>query len=753
MPGDRGEVGEGPGRATFFGALWPAMSSFRSLRSLGQNIALTVVSVALTLAAAEGIARLLEPADAAPPVAPYITDWAQWDGDFYTVKASALGWPPFEDYNQDGLRDRAHRIERRPGVKRLICLGDSTTAGYRIRAEEAYPRLLQDLYDALDQPIEVFNVALGGWSTRQELIAYRRIAPKYGPDHVIVGVCLNDIPELGNNLSRPPAWLAASYRRSALLRRLVDAPNREIRSIEELFEQPDSPRVRKAYDRLFEHLRTLRDEVRADGATFGVLALPFRLQVLPGAPSPTPQQTLAAFCADEAIAFLDLLPALAAAGEAAFVDYDHLSPLGSQVVADQILASGLIPGPERRDDHPAEEPAPPATDDLPALADALESPDPRVRARAARALGQAGSDARRLRPALAARLGDDDRAVRAAAVWALGRLGPRPDADLVALERRLGDADPAVRAGAAWSLGRLGPVATSAAPALVERLGDAEPEVRRRAVDALERVRPNAATCLDAARRVLNDPQSPGRAEAARAVGLMGASAVDAVGDLVAALGAEEPRVRQEVVSALGAVGPGAAAAVPALVGTLGDPELSWRVPEALGSIGPAAAEAVPALRASLGDERANVRWRAAVALGKMGEAAGQAGPDLARLARDPQENVRRAAVIALARVGADPELQRAVFVEALEDPNPEVRTKAANGLRRLGRAASSASPALAAALEDPDAWVRVSAARALGAVGGGTASVEALERALDDEEQIVRDQAAAALRTLASSR
>ena len=217
-------------------------------------------------------------------------------------------------------------------MRRLICLGDSTTAGYRIRADEAYPQMLQDLFDALGHRIEVFNIALGGWSTRQELIAYRRIARKYGPDHVLVGVCLNDIPELGNNLSRPPSWLAASYRRSALVRRLVDASNREIRSIEELFEHPDSHRVRQAYDRLFDHLRALRDEVHADAATFGVLVFPFRLQVTPDAPPPTPQRTLAAFCADEGIPFLDLLPALEAAGEEAFVDYDHFSPLGSQVV-------------------------------------------------------------------------------------------------------------------------------------------------------------------------------------------------------------------------------------------------------------------------------------------------------------------------------------------------------------------------------------------------------------------------------------
>ncbi|MCG6922126.1 MAG: HEAT repeat domain-containing protein [Acidobacteria bacterium] len=730
------------------------MTSSRPLRSLGQNALLSLASITLTLGAAEGIARLLEPEETAPPVAAYITNWTQWEGDFYTVKTTALGWPPFEDYNQDGLRDRTHSIARPHGVQRLICLGDSVTAGYRIGVEEAYPQVLQDLLDAVGHRIEVFNVALGGWSTRQELIAYRKIARKYGPDNVLVGVCLNDIPELGNNLSRPPDWLTAFYRHSAVARSLVDASNREIRSIQELFEQPDSRRVRQAYERLFEDIRTLRDEVRADGAGFGVLVFPFRLQVLPGAPPPTPQQTLAAFCADEGIPLLDLLPALEATGKEAFVDYDHLSPLGHQVVADQILASALIAGPDApRDDLPAASSAPRDSRDLAALVDSLTSPDPQVRTQAARALGTRAAGAHEALPALAVCAEDESAAVRAAAVWALGRIGPRPGLDLPVLEARLEDEDPAVRAGAAWSLGRLGTAAQPVAPALIRRLGDAEPEVRRRVGEALSRVRPRAETSLDAALLVLNDPQSPGRSGAARALGLMGAAAADAVPHLAAALSAPDQTLRQEAAGALGAIGPGAAPAVPALVRALDDPEVSWRVPEALGSIGPAAAGAVAALRACLRDERGNVRWRAAVALGKMGETASAAGPELARLTHDRQDNVRLGAVIALARVGADVELQQAAFVEALEDSNPEVRTKAANGLRRLGRAASAAAPALVAALADPDAWVRVSVARALGRVGEDAASVDALKGALDDDEEIVRHEAAAALRTLTASR
>jgi hypothetical protein len=195
----------------------------RRLASLAPNLLLSAVTIVVFLGGAEAVARLLERGDQPAPVAPSITDWALWEGDFYTVKATALGWPPFQDYNHDGLRDREHRLAKPPGVRRIICLGDSTTAGYRIRPQEAYPQVLQDLLDALGERAEVFNVALGGWSTRQERIAYRRIARKYHPDDVLVGVCLNDIPELGNNLERPPAWLAALHRRSALVRLLRPA--------------------------------------------------------------------------------------------------------------------------------------------------------------------------------------------------------------------------------------------------------------------------------------------------------------------------------------------------------------------------------------------------------------------------------------------------------------------------------------------------------------------------------------------------
>jgi hypothetical protein len=44
----------------------------------------------------------------------------------------------------------------------------------------------------------------------------------------------------------------------------------------------------------------------------------------------------------EGVRCLDLLPTIARAGPGAFLDYDHLSPSGSQLVADTLRASGLL---------------------------------------------------------------------------------------------------------------------------------------------------------------------------------------------------------------------------------------------------------------------------------------------------------------------------------------------------------------------------------------------------------------------------
>jgi lysophospholipase L1-like esterase len=308
-----------------------------------KNLALAAASVLLFLAVTEGGSRFAERmrGTTRQPAA-YIGNWQTWDSDFYTVKSTAVGWPPWEDYNSDGLRDYEHAIEKDPGARRVVCLGDSVTQGFGLLPEEAWPQVLEELLQSRGSDDEVFNVALGSWTTRQELIAYRRIAREYHPDLVLLGICLNDVPEMQNNLTRPPRWLSSLYQRSALVRLLFRAKEREIASVEELFSEKDSRNVRDGFSRMFAEIQVLRGEVEQDGARLAVLVFPFRFQVEPGAPPSTAQETIVEFCRHEGLPVLDLLPAIRRIGPDAFHDYDHFSVEGSRLVAEEALAFGPV---------------------------------------------------------------------------------------------------------------------------------------------------------------------------------------------------------------------------------------------------------------------------------------------------------------------------------------------------------------------------------------------------------------------------
>ena len=195
----------------------------------------------------------------------------------------------------------------------------------------------------MDLPVEVevMNIAVSGWATLQEAVAYREIARKYKPDHVFLGFCLNDVAELHNNLTEPPsAIMQGLLRRSALARWLVNAKGREVHSVRELFERPESPAVRDGWRRVAQHLTQLRDDTLSDGCGLSVLIFPFRFQVENDPPEPIPQKRLFDLCIAGGIPCLDLRPALEPLGPAAFVDQSHLSFAGAKKVAEEMIRWG-----------------------------------------------------------------------------------------------------------------------------------------------------------------------------------------------------------------------------------------------------------------------------------------------------------------------------------------------------------------------------------------------------------------------------
>jgi HEAT repeat protein/lysophospholipase L1-like esterase len=617
-----------------------------SRQSLLANLLLAAVVLVLVLGGVELLARAFERPRPARPVASYIWDWEdKWSGDFYTVGSGAVGWPPWEEWNADGMRDRAHAPEKLDGVARLVILGDSVTLGAGLEPRQAYPQVLQARLEAEGRRVEVFNVALWGWSTRQEAIAYRRIARRYRPDAVVVGVCLNDIPELQNNLSRPAPWLAALFQRSALVRRLLDAEGREIRSVEDLFTEPESPRVHEGLQRFLAELRALRDEVRRDGASLALVVFPFRFQLAAGAPPASVQERIAFFCAAEKIPCLDMLPRLRTLGEGAFLDYDHLGVKGSEATATAILEAGLVP--EAASER-ALLSARPGGDALALLADPDAStraaaawslsadaravdalvrvlgadPSPLVRYRAAGALEALGPEARPAGAALFQALSDSREGVRWAAARALWKTGLQPAADLASLTQALANPDPYVRSFAAWSLGEMGPAARDTVPALVEALRLEEGEGGA-AARALAKLGPVAAGAVPALVEQLKSPEARRRFTAAEALGRIGAPAGTAIPRLVECLRDDDARVRSSAAQALGRIGPEARAAIPPLEAVLQkdeDPHSRALAARALGQIGPASRSAVRTLNAAAHDPDPAVRREVQKALPRIHE-------------------------------------------------------------------------------------------------------------------------------------
>lgn len=90
--------------------------------------------------------------------------------------------------NSRGHRDQEFDLEKKPGVFRILVLGDSFTVGANVREEQAYPQILENLLNGRSQRrVEVINSAVGGWDPFQYAQYYEYYGKYFQPDLVLVG--------------------------------------------------------------------------------------------------------------------------------------------------------------------------------------------------------------------------------------------------------------------------------------------------------------------------------------------------------------------------------------------------------------------------------------------------------------------------------------------------------------------------------------------------------------------------------------
>jgi HEAT repeat protein len=308
-----------------------------------------------------------------------------------------------------------------------------------------------------------------------------------------------------------------------------------------------------------------------------------------------------------------------------------------------------------------------------------------------------------LKPLVAA-LRDPRHDNRWAVAITLGDIGmPEAIPPLVAALKHK-DPELSVRWAAARALGTIGH--KKAVPDLLMVLEDQDPNVRKAAVDALGMIGDSRA--LSPLLRRMEDGDARVREAAIGALACLGPAVIDLL-----TFAYETALNREPLVKALGAIA---------------DPRAADVLLEALADRNPA------------------VRREAAWALGEVGAA--KAADDLyLRAVVDSERDVRRAATFALAKLGDS----RAVapLVPVIDEGSFEERIQAITTLGELG--SSDATTALIYVLEDvsiSNLPGREAAAAALGKIGDPRA-IEALQQALDDPVNTVREAAQTALERL----
>jgi len=100
--------------------------------------------------------------------------------------------------NQLELRDdREYRLGKHANTFRILVLGDSVTFGHGSVYEHTYPYLLEQRLRRWrpDVDWQVWNAAVPGYNTSQELAQLLQIGPTFQPDLVVVGFFWNDVAD------------------------------------------------------------------------------------------------------------------------------------------------------------------------------------------------------------------------------------------------------------------------------------------------------------------------------------------------------------------------------------------------------------------------------------------------------------------------------------------------------------------------------------------------------------------------------
>jgi hypothetical protein len=123
-----------------------------------------------------------------------ILGWSQIPNGNYDYEPVA-GTKIHVEFNSKGFRDIEHTLEKPPGVKRIILIGDSFCESTQVNLEETFFHRLENFLNTNGQTKwEIINLGVGDFGTAQQWLALTEMGLNYSPDMVLHQIFpLNDI--------------------------------------------------------------------------------------------------------------------------------------------------------------------------------------------------------------------------------------------------------------------------------------------------------------------------------------------------------------------------------------------------------------------------------------------------------------------------------------------------------------------------------------------------------------------------------
>ena len=90
------------------------------------------------------------------------------------------------EVNQHGLHDVEHDYEKKPGVVRVLVLGDSFVEALHVPLEDSFARRLQSELDKDRRDVEVIGAGVSGYGTAGAVLLFEREGVRYKPDVVVL---------------------------------------------------------------------------------------------------------------------------------------------------------------------------------------------------------------------------------------------------------------------------------------------------------------------------------------------------------------------------------------------------------------------------------------------------------------------------------------------------------------------------------------------------------------------------------------